>query len=78
MNNFKYAFFAITIGLIVSGCSHRGNNPYDVKTQNKQVYVDMPINRIIYVNEDSYDDITTIIDNDSNERIKKIIGGNNE
>jgi hypothetical protein len=75
MNNvFKYAFFALTVASLVSGCSHRGTNPYSVKTQNKAVYTETPINRHIYT-EKNYDAVTQIIDNDSNERIETIIGG---
>ncbi len=75
MNNvLKYAFFAITVASMVSGCSHRGKNPYSVKTQNKAVYVEAPVNRHIYVEQD-YDAITQIIDNDSNQQIENIIGG---
>lgn len=76
MNNLKYAFFAVAVVVMIYGCNHRGANPYDVKPQNKQVYFDMPVNRNIYVDENSYDDVTKIIDNDSNEQIEKIIGGN--
>lgn len=43
MNTFKAIFGAVMGVIMISGCSHRGSNPYAVKTQNNRVSVDLPV-----------------------------------
>lgn len=78
MNNLKYAFFATTAVLLVSGCNHRGANPYDVKTQKNREYADVPLNRHVVNSYDAnyYDEVTNIIKDDmGNRQVERIING---